>query len=315
MALERPTNMPILDIARLTDEFCNHGKYLRSWSKKTVQTYRHGLGLFQEFVQREQLPLTKSALQRWVIWLREERKLTPGGCNTHIRSVNSFLSWLHEEGYTAEALHMALLPKPRLVPRLLTRLEIWKLLGRRPTDLSKLRTWALIGMLVDTGVRIEEALLMRSAEVDMDALKVRVTGKGGHQREVPISPEGRKILFRWLVERERRELGGPFVFAAGDGNHLSYRNAYRDIKLFAAQRGVQGVHVHPHAFRHYFAVGFLQNGGDLFTLSRILGHTTVSTTQIYLKSMGIEQIGEVHLRASPLQQLARGKPREGDGKD
>lgn len=307
------TALVTVELAHLAQQFIDHGRYLRSWRPKTVDTYKHGLGLFAKFMNGD-VP-SRETLQRFVIAMRE-KGLTPGGCNTHIRTVNSFLSWLHDEGYLPQPLHIPLLPKPRSAPRLLTRLEVWRILSKRPVAPGRVRSWALLAFLVDTGARIEEALLLQRDDLDLDLLHARLTGgKGGHQRIVPISPEGRKILFRWLQEREKAGFDGPYVFAAGDGGHLSYRNAYRDIKQLAALHGVSGPHVHPHAFRSYFAVSYLQNGGDLFTLSRILGHTSVATTQIYLKSMGVEQIGEVHLRVSPLANLAKGKPKgDGDGR-
>lgn len=298
-------------LQELARQFIDFGKYLRGWTPKTISTYNHGLGLFVGFVAER--ALDQPLLDQWVVWLRQ-RGLTPGGCNTHIRTVNSFLAWLSENRYTSPNLRIKLLPRPRSTPRLISGLEVWKLLGIKPTnDVSKLRTWALLGLLVDTGARIEEALTLTLDELNLEALQVRFTGKGRHQRIVPISPEGRKMLMAWLAERERRgrwpgSVESVYVFSVGDGGHLAYRNAYRDIKAFAASRGVSGVHIHPHAFRNYFAVGYLQNGGDLFTLSRILGHTSVTTTQLYLRSMGIEQIGEVHRRVSPLQDLRRGRP-------
>jgi integrase/recombinase XerD len=301
-----------VDLRDLARQFINFGRYLRGWTPKTISTYEHGLGLFLQFLG-DSRGLTQQALDQWIVWMRQ-RGLSPGGCNTHIRTVNSFLSWLGENHYASPDLRIKLLRKPRSVPRLMSRLEVWKLLGSKPpNDITKLRTWALIGLLVDTGARIEEALTLRVDEVKFDALQIRFTGKGGHERVVPFSQEGRKMLLGWLAERERRArwpgaIASPYLFSVGDGGHLAYRNAYRDIKTFSEWKGVNGSHIHPHAFRNYFAVGYLQNGGDLFTLSKILGHTSVSTTQIYLKSMGIEQIGEVHGRVSPLQNLKKGKP-------
>jgi integrase/recombinase XerD len=318
MMVSRPANhrgesggVSTVSLQNLAEQFIDFGRYLRGWAGKTISTYQHGLGLLTDFVGER--GLSQQLLDQWVVAMRQ-RGLSPGGCNTHIRTVNSFLSWLEENHYTTPGMRMKLLRKPRSAPRLISRLEVWRLLGiKPPNDITKLRTWALIGLLVDTGARIEEALTLTLAEVNLEALQVKFTGKGGHERVVPISAEGRKMLLAWLKERERRArwpgaVESAYVFSVGDGGHLAYRNAYRDIKTFAEWKGVQGAHIHPHAFRNYFAVGYLQNGGDLFTLSRILGHTSVSTTQIYLKSMGIEAIGEVHGRVSPLAQMRKGRP-------
>jgi integrase/recombinase XerD len=91
-----------------------------------------------------------------------------------------------------------------------------------------------------------------------------------------------------------------YFFPAKNGNKYMYDNFLRDMKSLGEHLGIEGVRVSPHKLRHYFAIHFLRRGGDLYTLSRILGHTNIQTTQIYLRSMGIEQIRESHARLSPL---------------
>jgi integrase/recombinase XerD len=77
-------------------------------------------------------------------------------------------------------------------------------------------------------------------------------------------------------------------------------NAYRDIKTLCRSAGVVGAHIHPHAFRHCFAVTYVRRGGDIYRLSRLLGHASITTTQRYLRSMGIEHLKEGHEQFSPL---------------
>jgi site-specific recombinase XerD len=109
---------------------------------------------------------------------------------------------------------------------------------------------------------------------------------------VPFSLELRKLLFRYeqviakALVNERRTL----VFATRAGLRLSYRNCHRDIQKLCKQVGIEGQHVHPHAFRHAFACSYVRQGGDIYRLSRILGHASISTTQLYLRSMGIEHL-------------------------
>jgi len=110
-----------------------------------------------------------------------------------------------------------------------------------------------------------------------------------------MSPDWRKPLFKLLSKQT-----GRFVFATLRGERLLYWNAYREIKTLCSRAGVEGGHVHPHNVRHYFAVSYLRAGGDIYRLSRILGHTSISTTQIYLRSMGLEHLREGHSQYSPL---------------
>ena len=98
---------------------------------------------------------------------------------------------------------------------------------------------------------------------------IRVLGKGNKQRLVPMSFELRKLLFRW-VQRCPRE----FVFGTRTGSKLTVRNFQRDFKLMCGKLAITGVRCSPHTLRHTFAVSYLRAGGNLFYLSKILGHTS-----------------------------------------
>jgi integrase/recombinase XerD len=192
-----------------------------------------------------------------------------------------------------------LLPKAPQVLVTFSDTEVRRILALRPTARTMLRAWTLFVTLVDTGLRIEEALSLERERVDLDRLTLTVRGKGGRDRIVPISTECRKALFRLSSKQDAR-----YVFSTDDGERLSYRNAYRDLKAVCRLAGVRGPHVRPHCIRHYFAVSHLRAGGDLYRLSRILGHTSISTTQVYLRSMGLEHLQEGHAKYSPLGRLA-----------
>lgn len=297
----------------LRDAFLKQGLYLRNWSPRTVRTYKQAFSSFQaalrdtgtleESASRD-LPqlLTKSSLEAWVIWLRE-KGVSAGGCNMYIRTFNSFLSWLKEEGHQTPAqLKIKLLPNPRKPLRGLSDVEIRSILSFRPKGFFELRTWTLINCLLDTGCRIDEVLRgLEMSKVNLDELHFTVTGKGNKVRQVPFSLEFRKLLFRYMQVREKRLIQkSDIMFCTGEGNHLSYRNTFRDIKYLCKKIGVEGEHVHPHAFRHCFAVTYIRRGGDIYRLSRILGHQSISTTQLYLRSMVVEHLAENHSQLTPL---------------
>lgn len=282
------------------EQFIKHGLYLKGWSTRTVRTYRQAFSSLQQSLRSGDAPnvvdvqavsppeLTKAQLQDWVIWLKE-RGLTPGGCNMYIRTINSYLSWLHQEELAPERLRLKLLPDPKKPLNLFSEAEIRCLLAHKPVAPGRMRTWVLIQLLLDTGCRIEEALTLTWASVNLDDLVLTVLGKGNRTRLVPMSVALRRVLFRY-----QRDAEGSYVFSAGPKTRLEYRNAYRDIKNVCKDAGVEGKHVHPHAFRHFFAVHYIRSGGDIYRLSRILGHSSINTTQLYLRSMGIEMIQEGH---------------------
>lgn len=284
------------------ERFIKSGIYLRNWSPRTVRTYRQaftslrkGLAVAHGSPAFAGESISKAHLEAWVTWLRL-KGVSPGGVNMYVRTLNSYLSWKHAEGLAPDRLRLRLLANPPKPLRALSDADIRLISAYRPSGPAELRASALVHTLLDTGVRVEEALTLVSADVDLENLVLRVLGKGNKPRYVPISHELRKVIWRYLnaVGREHH------VFSTRNGSRLSYRNAYRDVKALCAKAGVEGRHVHPHAFRHCFAVTYVRRGGDIYRLSRILGHSSISTTQLYLRSMGLEHLQEGHSRLSPL---------------
>lgn len=265
----------------LKADFVKQGVYLRNWTPRTATLYRQVLAHVPEPAKPE--------LDAWVIALRE-RGVSAMGCNVHIRATNSFLTWLHEEGHLTTKLRLKLLPTHLKIPHIPSDNDLKRVLRLRTTRPGRLRARALVLLLADTGLRITEAIELPWKDVNLDDLMLTIHGKGGRWRQVPISETGRKAL--WPLRDKRL----PFA-------PLNYRNAYRDIKGICGSAGVSGSQVRPHAFRHYFAVGYIRNGGDIYRLSRILGHSSISTTQIYLRSLGVEAVREAHTAFSPLSRL------------
>jgi len=265
--------------------------YLRNWSPTTVRTYRQGLRRLGIEVP------TKTDLDAWVIRMRQDG-LTPGGCNMYIRTINAYLTWLHEEGTIDQRLRVKVLRAPLKQIRLLADAEIRLLLNYRPRRRTDRRTWTLTLLLLDTGLRIAEALSLERSRIDLDQMTLIVVGKGNKERMVPFSVELRKVLYRWLKAPHGRST--RYAFSSFAGLPLTTRNAAREITTLAVRTGVV-THIHPHLLRHQFAATYMRRGGELYRLSRLLGHTSVSTTQMYLRALGIAELREGTERLTPLR--------------
>ena len=280
-------------------DFLSHGRYIRNWSPRTVRTYAQSLATLTEALGVAPCPdhLSSQTMSAFVVWMRQ-RGLTPGGCNVRIRSVNSFLSWLHEDGRSETRLRVRLLPRSVSVLTTFSDAEVKRLATYRPVGRVQQRTWALVMLLFDTGLRIDEALRLERSRIDFEALTAVVRGKGDRERMVPMSPIGRRAVYQWSAKQR-----GELLFSSFKGDRLQYRNARRDFLALCACAGVRGPHVRFHNIRHYFAVSYLRNGGDLYRLSRILGHADIGTTQTYLRSMSLGHLHEGHAKHSPLGRL------------
>lgn len=269
-------------------EFVQSGLYLRGWSPKTAVIYKRA---FRSYGPG---PISKVGLEKWVISMREKGQST-GGMNVYIRCLNAYCNWLHiEHGY--ERVRLKVFkdhPKPVTI---LTPGDIKLLMASRPKRATYLRTWTLCVLLIDTGIRIDEALRLKPEDIDLPNLLLTVRGKGDRIRRIPFSIEMRKHLFRYM-----RKLNRPFLFGTSTGTMMSYRNARRGVGHVFRVAGIIK-HVHPHLLRHTFASSFIRAGGNIYTLSRLLGHASVMTTERYLR--GLQTTELQHL--SPLGGLRDG---------
>jgi integrase/recombinase XerD len=284
-------------------QFLKEKQFLNGISLKTIRSYQQAFNAYQRVLTKvrlrpdwaEALP-TKDTLKDFVIGMRESG-LSPGACNVYIRSINSFLSWLEENGYVTEPLRLRQLPQPKKVIPVFTEAHVQALIRFKPKGQFEWRLSTLVCLLIDTGARIDEVLTALVSNTDLDNLVVKVRGKGDKERLLPISVEMRKIL--WLYLSRHRFKVGDYLFPTRDGNRLEYHNTLRDIKDLCNRLGIDGVRLSPHGFRHFYSITYMRSGGDIYRLSRLLGHVSVKTTEIYLRSMGVDR-HESNKQLSPL---------------
>lgn len=264
------------------ERFIQTGLFLRGWSAKTPLIYRRAFASFQSLTG-ETTP-SKSSLERWIIAMRKHGH-TPAGVNIYIRAMNAFCSWAREEDLLPALLKLKQLkhnPKP-VTP--LSSVEIKVLMAHKPKRKTYQRTWIMIALMLDTGCRIDEVLGLKIESVDFDNLLLTVKGKGDKPRRIPFSAEMRKHLYRYV-----QRLTGQHLFGTANNTPVTYRNAHRNIRACFRAAGITGPHIHPHNLRHTFACSYIRNGGNVFTLSRILGHSSVTTTQTYLRGLQVEDL-------------------------
>lgn len=272
----------------LFEQFLKEKQYLRNVTPKTLDWYTSAWGALTK-AQKPNNPsdLTRAALGDFVIALRQ-RGLSPTTVNTWGKAINAFLAWLHAEGHLAERLEIARLKTEKRVLALLSTEELKRLLAFTPRTMDSWRAFALAQTLLDTGIRIDEALQLRPADVDFDNLLLKVRGKGRKERVVPFSFELRRVLFRWAKMRQKHHWPAEWVFPTRTGAKLTQRNTLRAHHILLKRVGIPKCGFH--RLRHTFATSYLQNGGEVVHLSRVLGHSQLTTT-----------MGYVHLLTSDLQ--------------
>lgn len=275
--------------------------YERGLADNTIAAYRRDLGQYLGFV--EQHGPGPDQVERYLEWLFQ-RGLSAGSVARKLAAVKGFHRfWLEEEGVDDPTVGVEA-PKPRRrLPKALTTHEVLTLLETpTPESVGGRRDSALLEFLYSTGCRVTEAVALDLGRLDVEEGTAVVTGKGSRQRVVLLGASARQAVGNWLVDR--LELAGgrtDAVFLNLRGSRLTRTGAWGIVKKAARRAGVSPERVSPHVLRHSAATHMVEGGADLRVVQELLGHASLSTTEVYTRvSPGYLQ--EVYLLSHPRSQ-------------
>jgi integrase/recombinase XerD len=187
------------------------------------------------------------------------------------------------------------------LPDVLSAESVASILDAPPADsLVGIRDRAILELLYACGLRVSELTGLDTDRLDLPGLQVRVIGKGNRERRVPMGEEARERIGHYLAGARAAwtaERPSPAVFVSQRGARLARESVWRLVRRWAVAAGVQ-TRVTPHTFRHSFATHLLEGGADLRVVQTLLGHASISTTQLYTHLTG-ERLREVYARAHP----------------
>ena len=260
----------------------------RALSPKTRRAYAIDTGQFARWAAANGLrpsSVNDRAVRRYAASLSEQGK-APSSVARKLAAVRSLFR-VQVEGGSREDNPAELVgsPKrPQRLPRVLKAEEVAALLDRiGAASPLELRDRAMFELAYACGLRAEEIVSLDLGAVDFDTELVRVEGKGGRTRVIPAGEHALRALERYLA-RGRRTLGVAgvdAVFVSKSGRRLSTSDVRRRLRAWARQAALAGAH--PHALRHSFATHLLEGGADLRAIQELLGHRTISTTQVYTR--------------------------------
>lgn len=284
----------------------------RGLSAATIRAYRSDLGDFareraggNDAWARSADPAVRYLAARTRRGRPGERPLAPTSLRRRAAALKGFYKFAFGEGLieTDVATHLDLPRQSRRLPDTLDVGEVDRLL--EAASAGGVRDRALLELLYAAGLRVSEAIGLDREDVSLDGAFVRVIGKGDKERLVPIGEVSIDHLITWL-HGPRAELiarnhvepvrGGP-LFLGDRGRRLARQQAWAAVTA-AAQRAGLGGKVSPHTLRHSFATHLLEGGADLRVVQELLGHASISTTQLYTHLTG-ERIRDVYRRAHP----------------
>jgi site-specific recombinase XerD len=262
----------------------------RGAAEKTRRAYGVDLGQFALWASRHEIEpdgVSPRALRRYAAAL-SERSAASTTVARKLASLRAFFRSLTDQGAIEQnPADLISAPKKReRLPRTLKQSEVASLLDRIPAGTPlDLRDRALFELAYASGLRAEELVTLDTDSVDFDAEQVRVEGKGGKTRVLPVGEHAVRALDAY-TRRGRPALRGgddePALFLSKSGRRLSTSDVRRRLRVWARRASVQAG-VSPHWLRHSFATHLLEGGADLRVIQELLGHSSLSTTQVYTR--------------------------------
>lgn len=280
----------------------------RNYSKHTVKAYTTDLGEFSRVIKEKKLALAKdgsvdfgrlneTSVRAYISWLYTRNSRT--SISRKLASVRTFFEFLVRKGMVKSNL-AKLVPTPRgekRLPTFLTVDEVVKLLSTEAGDEHSTRDIALLELLYSSGLRVSELVGIDLNDIDLKNLTVKVMGKGGKERIVPVGSKAAEALNKYLRERLDMNPSGDHLFVNTRGDRLNVRSVDRVIRKYATLAGIPK-NVSPHVLRHTFATHLLGGGADLRAIQEMLGHKSLSTTQRYTHT-SIEKLMEIYDKTHP----------------
>jgi integrase/recombinase XerD len=254
-------------------------------SPRTVDAYKRDLAALRDYLDKSPTKATLDELERYTAQLRADG-LASSTIARRTAAARSFFRHQQLLGMRDDnpAAGVKLPRRARPLPKTLSPGEAERLIDAAAgTEPRALRDHALVELLYGAGLRVSEAVGLDKAGIDLDDRLVRVIGKGGKERVVPIGRAAVTALRRYLSRgrpyldrRHRQEL-----FLNARGGPLSRSGAFLILRGLAAKAGLDPLRVHPHLLRHSFATHLLEGGADLRSVQEMLGHADLSTTELY----------------------------------
>ncbi len=288
------------------DRFFDYLTIEKGLSRNTLDSYSRDIRRFLHFLDKSKNQdldrVTELDVLTFIVALRNQglSERSVARLQATLRNLYRFL--IAEKLLTENPLEAVESPKlTKKLPRVLSENEVEGLLNQPdPSTPSGLRDKAMLEFLYATGLRVSEMISLRLDQVNLEVGCVRVSGKGGRERIVPIGEVAQSFLSAYLNEGRSQILRGrdsPFVFVTPRTKRMTRQAFWKIIKKYGLMAGIRG-NLTPHTLRHCFASHLLDRGADLRSVQTLLGHVDISTTQIYTH-VSRERLKKLHQRYHP----------------
>lgn len=280
----------IMHIGNLLEDFCNYAKYIKGISDNSIKRYREKNGYFIAFSKISSFDeLNHQMVLAFFFYGRVHKKWKATTYRSYYMSLVVFFDWALANGHLKENYVKGIeLPKiPKSLPKSLSKSQTVMVLEAalnypHEANFLRYRNHAIFATFIFAGIRKDELLKLTLDDVDIENKSLFISGKGSKERIVPMSYKLAGILERYLKERQKLHKTCPAFFTS-----LHLNRGYSDAglrRLVKCIREASGIYFRPHMLRHTFATLMLEGGCDIYSLSKMMGHSDIKTTTLYLSA-------------------------------
>jgi integrase/recombinase XerC len=286
----------MLDFERYIEKFLSYLEIEKNYSPYTLINYKRDLDDFSVFVTRPVEKLDYFIFRKFLASLSAKgvKKKTQA---RKISTLKSFFKFLMREGdiKTNPALSISYPKLEKNLPKFLTEQEMKKFLDSLPqSSILEMRNKAMFELLYSSGVRISELIGLNTEDIDAISWVIKVRGKGKKERLLPLGAAAQGILVKYL---DQRNSPAKALFLNRFGKRLSAVGIRKAINKSASALATREK-ISPHVFRHSFATHLLNRGADLRSVQELLGHSSITTTQVYTH-LTVDSLKKVYQKAHP----------------
>ena len=274
---------------------------VKNLSENTSKSYERDLKKLHLFLLdlniSEYSQISAETCSAWVGSLYSQNN-NPKSIQRHLSSAKGFFRFLKKNNLI-ESSPFELISAPKsssILPEVLSPEDVEQLLNFKPTNMIEIRDMAIVELMYSSGLRVSETANINISDFEENKTFLRVLGKGSKTRLVPMGRFAINAINNWLMEREKILNNTDALFLNSKGTRLTVRSIQLRLKKMAVKQGLPPIH--PHMLRHSFATHMLESSGDLRTIQELLGHSSLSTTQIYTK-LDYQHLAKIYDQAHP----------------
>tara|TARA_B100001250_G_scaffold236758_1_gene203359 strand:+ start:102 stop:974 length:873 start_codon:yes stop_codon:yes gene_type:complete len=283
------------------DQFLNYLKYERNFSPNTIKSYFNDLDQFFSFVKKESKIIKHVSLKdirNWII-LNKEIGLESSTINRKISCLRTYFRFLGREGFVSNnpTNNINLLSIKKRLPVFVSEDSMHNLFSAMnfPDDFSGKRDAFILDLFYQTGLRLSELINIKIGDLDVKKKTLRIFGKGSKERVVPILDVIINRYKEYMISR--KEISSKFLFVTSSGKKAYPKMVYRIVNKYLSAISTI-TKKSPHILRHTFATHLLNRGADINTIKELLGHKTLSSTQVYTHN-SLDKIKKIYKKSHP----------------